>query len=108
MPYYAVRLQTEPLSNTVRHLHTTNSRCICVKSIQRRQIMAIVNKDEIKGKYEQAKGKIKDKVGEATGNRRMEAEGESENAGGKTRESWGKVKRHVSNAIDDVADAVNS
>lgn len=69
--------------------------------------MAIVNKDEIKGKYEQAKGKVKDKIGEATGNRRMEAEGEAENAGGKTRESWGKVKRHVSNAIDDVADAVN-
>ena len=45
--------------------------------------MAVVNKDEIKGKYEQAKGKIKDKVGEATGNRRMEAEGEAENAGEK-------------------------
>jgi Uncharacterized protein conserved in bacteria len=69
--------------------------------------MAIVNKDEVKGKFEQVKGKVKDKVGEATGNRRMEAEGETENAKGKTRESWGRLKRGVSNAVGDIADAIN-
>ena len=36
------------------------------------------NKDELKGKGKQIKGRIKDKVGEMTGNRRLEAEGEAE------------------------------
>ena len=70
--------------------------------------MAIINKDEIKGKFEQGKGKIKDKVGEMTGNRRLEAEGEAEHAKGETRESWGKFKRGVSNAVDSVGDAINN
>lgn len=70
--------------------------------------MAIINKDEIKGKFEQAKGTVKDKLGEATGNERLEAEGEAQNASGEVQETWGKAKRKVANAIDDVADAVNS
>ena len=69
--------------------------------------MAIFNNDEVKGKFEQAKGKIKDKAGELTGDRRLEAEGESENASGHMREGWGKLKRGVSNAVEDVADAIN-
>ena len=73
----------------------------------REEIMAIVNKDEVKGKWEQAKGTVKDKAGELTGNERLEAEGEAQNAGGKVQEGWGKVKRNVSNAVEDVADAIN-
>jgi len=68
--------------------------------------MAIINSDEIKGKFEQGKGKVKDKIGEMTGNRRLETEGEAEHAEGETRESWGKFKRGVSNAVDSVGDAV--
>jgi len=69
--------------------------------------MAIINQDEVRGKIQQGKGKIKDKIGEVTGNRRMEREGEAENAEGHTRESWGKFKRGVSNAVDSVGDAIN-
>ena len=69
--------------------------------------MAIFNNDEIKGKFEQGKGTIKDKVGELTGNRRMEAEGEAKHAEGETRETWGKFKRGVSNAVDSVGDAIS-
>jgi len=70
--------------------------------------MAIFNNDEVKGKWEQTKGTVKDKVGEVTGDRDLEAEGEAQHAGGEVQEGWGKVKRSVSEAIDDVADAVNS
>lgn len=70
--------------------------------------MAIINEDEVKGKWEQAKGAVKDKFGEATGDRDLEAEGEAQRAGGEAQEGWGKVKRNVSNALEDVADAVNS
>lgn len=70
--------------------------------------MALINKDEIKGKIVKGKGWVKDKAGEATGNRRLEAEGEADRAAGEARETWGEVKRGVSNAIDDVADKINS
>ena len=70
-------------------------------------IMAIINKDEVKGKFEQAKGTVKDKAGELTGNERLEAEGEAEHAEGEVQESWGKVKRNVSSAVESVADAIN-
>jgi uncharacterized protein YjbJ (UPF0337 family) len=69
--------------------------------------MAIINKDEVKGKWEQAKGAVKDKVGEATGDHELEVEGEAQRAGGEAQETWGKVKRKVSDAVEDVADAIN-
>ena len=69
--------------------------------------MGIVNKDEIKGKYEQAKGYVKDKAGELTGNKRLEAEGEAERISGRGRENWGKIKRGVSDAVDAVGDAIS-
>jgi len=68
---------------------------------------ATPNKDEVKGKWEQAKGYVKDKAGEVTGNKNLEAEGEAQRAEGKTQETWGKVKHKVGDAFEDVADAVN-
>jgi len=70
--------------------------------------MAIPNKDEFEGKWEQVKGTVKDKVGEATGDRELEAEGEIQNAEGETQETWGKFKRGVSETIDAVGDAVSN
>lgn len=70
--------------------------------------MAIVNKDEVKGKYEQAKGTVKDKVGEWTGNENLEAEGEAEHAGGEAQETWGKFKRGVSDTVDSVGEAISN
>lgn len=70
--------------------------------------MAIVNEDEIKGKYEQAKGYVKDKTGELTGNDRLEAEGEAERTGGEAQETWGKFKRGVSDAVDSVGEAISN
>jgi uncharacterized protein YjbJ (UPF0337 family) len=69
--------------------------------------MAIFNNDEAKGKWEQAKGTVKDKVGELTGNDRLEAEGEAQNAGGHAQENWGKFKRGVSDAVDSVGEAIS-
>lgn len=69
--------------------------------------MAIFNNDEAKGKWEQAKGTVKDKVGELTGDRDLEAEGEVQHAEGEAQESWGKVKRGVSDAVDSVGEAIS-
>lgn len=57
------------------------------------------NKDEIKGKGKQLTGKIKDKVGEVTGNSRLEAEGEAENLEGKIQQKLGKGRRKVGEAV---------
>lgn len=70
--------------------------------------MSIPNKDEVGGKWEQVKGTVKDKVGEATGDRSLEAEGEMQNAEGETQETWGKVKRGVGDTIDAVGDAISN
>ena len=69
--------------------------------------MSTPNRDEVKGKWEQAKGFVKDKAGEVTGDRDLEARGEAQRAGGKTQETWGRFKRHVSDAVEDVADAID-
>ncbi len=68
--------------------------------------MSIPNRDEVEGKYEKAKGWVKDKVGEASGNRDLEAEGEVQHAEGETQETWGKLKRGVGEAVDAVGDAL--
>ena len=70
--------------------------------------MSIPNKDEVEGMWEQVKGKVKDNVGEVTGDRDLEAEGEVQNAEGETQETWGKLKRGVSDTIDSVGEAVSN
>jgi len=69
--------------------------------------MAVVNKDEIKGKYDQAAGKIKEKTGVMIGKKHMESEGKAQNSKGHMEEAWGKTKRKVSNAVKDMADKIN-
>lgn len=69
--------------------------------------MAIPNNDEMEGKWEQVKGTVKDKAGEITGDRDLEAEGEMQNAEGETQETWGKFKRGVGEAVDSIGDAIS-
>lgn len=69
--------------------------------------MAIFNNDEAKGKWEQAKGTVKDKAGELINDRDLEAEGEAQQAGGEAQETWGKFKRGVSDAVDSVGEAIS-
>ena len=69
--------------------------------------MQTPNRDEVKGKWEQTKGWVKDKAGEATNNPDLEAEGEAQRAGGETQETWGKFKRGVGNAVDAAGDAIS-
>ena len=70
--------------------------------------MSVPNKDEVEGKWEQAKGWVKDKAGEVTNDPELEAEGEAQRAAGKGEESWGKVKRGVGDAVDSVGDAISN
>ena len=66
-----------------------------------------MNRDEIKGKIDKAKGYAKDKAGEMINDPELEAEGELERGAGAARETFGKVKRKVKEGVEDVAEAAD-
>jgi len=50
-------------------------------------------KDQAKGKMHEVKGKVKEKVGRATYNPRLTAEGQDEKVGGRVQKKIGQVER---------------
>ncbi|MGI9086320.1 MAG: CsbD family protein [Chthoniobacterales bacterium] len=50
-------------------------------------------KDKIQGNIDQAKGAVKEKTGEITGNPDLQDRGTAEKAGGKVQEKVGEVKK---------------
>ena len=68
--------------------------------------MGIPNRDEMEGKFDRAKGTVKDKMGKAMGDRKLEDEGQAERAGGRMQEGYGKARRKVGEAINDLGDTV--
>ena len=68
--------------------------------------MGMPNRDEMKGKFDQAKGTVKENVGRAVDDRDMETRGASERAGGHLEEGYGKAKRKVGEALEDMGDSI--
>ena len=68
--------------------------------------MSTPNKDQVDGKWEQAKGWVKDKAGEVTNDPELEAEGEAQNAKGHVQEGWGDLKKGVGDAVEAVGEAI--
>jgi uncharacterized protein YjbJ (UPF0337 family) len=54
-----------------------------------------MNKDQIKGRVEEAKGKTKEVAGDVTGNKTLEAKGKVQKTFGKTQAGYGNVKDHL-------------
>ena len=52
----------------------------------------MVDKDRIKGSAQQAKGKVKEVAGRATGDAKLESEGKADKAKGKIRNAMGGIK----------------
>jgi uncharacterized protein YjbJ (UPF0337 family) len=50
-------------------------------------------KDKTKGKFHEVRGEVKEKVGRATNNPDLEAEGQVEKIGGKVQKRIGQVER---------------
>jgi uncharacterized protein YjbJ (UPF0337 family) len=63
-----------------------------------------MDKDEIKGKVDKAKGYVKDKAGEITNDPELEAEGEVDQTEGELREGFGKAKRKVGDAVENLTE----
>ena len=68
--------------------------------------MGAPNSDEIEGKYEQAKGSIKEGIGKITGDDELRSEGAADKAQGNVQEGFGTAKRKVGETIEDIGDAI--
>lgn len=60
-----------------------------------------MDKDRVKGKIEDIKGRVKRQAGEWTGNERLQDEGAMQQAKGKVQNAWGKVKDAARDVKDD-------
>ena len=65
-----------------------------------------MNKDELEGKSEKVKGKVKQAVGDLTDNERLHDEGVADEAGGTAQESFGRGRRKVGEAIEDLGNKI--
>jgi uncharacterized protein YjbJ (UPF0337 family) len=68
--------------------------------------MGLPNRDEVEGKWDQAKGRVKEGVGKAIDDPELEAEGDADRASGEVQEGFGKVRRNVGEAVEDIGDAI--
>jgi uncharacterized protein YjbJ (UPF0337 family) len=68
--------------------------------------MGLPNRDELEGKFDKAKGGIKENVGRAVNDRDLENEGKADRASGDVKEAWGKGKRKVGEALEDIGEAI--
>jgi len=68
--------------------------------------MSLPNKDEVKGKFKQAKGAVKDRVGRATNDPEMIRESQDDKAEGEVQEGFGTARRKVGDAVKDIGKAI--
>jgi len=62
-----------------------------------------MNRDELKGKVDQLKGKIKEEVAHVTDDPELHDEGVADQAAGEVQEGFGKARRKVGDALHEVA-----
>jgi uncharacterized protein YjbJ (UPF0337 family) len=63
-----------------------------------------MNKDEIDGKAEQIKGKMKQAAGDLTDDEQLHDEGVADEAAGNVQEGFGRGRRKVGEAIEDIGE----
>jgi len=63
-----------------------------------------MNRDELEGKGEQLKGKIKQAAGDLTDNERLHGEGVADETAGNVQQGFGTARRKVGEAIENLGD----
>ena len=58
-----------------------------------------MNKDQVKGRIEEAKGAVKEKTGKIVGNPNLQSEGQVDKAVGKTQAGYGDAKEKVKDIV---------
>ena len=65
-----------------------------------------MNRDELEGRAEQVKGKVKKAVGDLTEDERLHDEGTADEAAGDVQEGFGRARRKVGEAIEDIGENI--
>jgi uncharacterized protein YjbJ (UPF0337 family) len=60
-----------------------------------------MNRDELQGRVDKVKGKIKQAAGDLTDDEQLHDEGEADEAAGTVQEGFGRARRKVGEAIED-------
>jgi uncharacterized protein YjbJ (UPF0337 family) len=66
----------------------------------------MANRDELEGKTEQVKGRMKQAVGNLTNDDELRSEGVADEAAGNVQEGFGRARRKVGEAIEDIGDNI--
>jgi uncharacterized protein YjbJ (UPF0337 family) len=88
---------------TVHALSNTEQKRICLCSIQK-EIHLMTDsstRDRAEGMFDQGKGKVKQGVGDLTGDERMKGEGQIDELKGKGEQAWGDMKDAAGDLKDD-------
>ena len=64
--------------------------------------------DELKGKGKQVKGAVKEQLGKLTGDRNLEDSGTADRVEGDVQEGFGKTKRKIGEAVEDLGERIAS
>ena len=64
------------------------------------------NRDEVRGKVDQAKGLVKEKLGDMKNDERLRDQGEADRATGEMEEGFGRGRRKVGEAIKDLGNKI--
>ena len=64
------------------------------------------NKDEVRGKVDRAKGRVKESVGDMNNDEQLREEGIDDQAAGDIEEAYGKGRRKVGEAIKDLGNKI--
>jgi uncharacterized protein YjbJ (UPF0337 family) len=59
-----------------------------------------MNKDQVKGRVEEAKGSVKETTGKVVGNPNLQTEGSVDKAAGRAQATYGDAKEQIKKAID--------
>ena len=65
-----------------------------------------MNRDELEGKTETLKGKVKQAAAHITNDAELHDEGVVDEAAGKTQDTLGRARRKVGEAIEDIGSAI--
>lgn len=66
----------------------------------------MANKDEMEGRVEQIKGKVKQAWGDATDDEQLHDEGVADEAAGDVQEGFGRARRKVGDAVEDLGNKI--
>lgn len=65
-----------------------------------------MNRDELEGRTNKVKGKVKQAAGDLTDNERLRDEGVTDEAAGNVQEGFGRARRKVGETIEDIGEDI--